>query len=92
MLRDNLLEKWLVSNRQKLESLGYYVSELNDENGSCYSVNIDSDKLVGTICYWSPARFEFQFNQISDGSVIILEEKEFNSIGSLNIFFNTLPI
>jgi hypothetical protein len=92
MLRDNLLEKWLSSNRQKLESLGYYVSELNNENGSCCSVNIDTDKLVGTICYWPPVKFEFQFNQITDGAVSILEEKEFNSIGPLNIFFNTLSI
>lgn len=86
----NMLAEWIATERQKLESSGFSVSLNETEMGSCISANLDSDRVVGTICHWEPNRFEFQFNDCDTEEVAFLETVEFDNIPGLSAFFFSL--
>lgn len=79
----SLLNKWLSQSKIELETQGFTVT-LSEQEGGCTSVNIDSDKVIGTICFWEPNQFEFQFNSSETGDVLALESVELSNIASVS--------
>lgn len=53
--------------------------EINQEvSDSSFTINLESSKYVGIICYWPRTNtFEFQFNICETGDVALLKTEEF---------------
>ncbi len=80
----NLLLDWLDSARTQIESAGI-VCRIHDggSEAACTAVDLDGDRFVGTISYWAPETFEFQFNDTATGEVAVLQTKNFLETRSL---------
>ncbi|AEG01801.1 immunity protein TriTu family protein [Methylomonas methanica] len=78
-----LLNEWASQSRTELEAQGFTVT-MPEQEGRCTSVNIDSDKVIGTICFWEPNQFEFQFNSPKTGDVLALVSVELSNVASVS--------
>ena len=66
---------------EQLLSAGYSINDYKSGHieGS-YSFVAESKRYVGSVCYWPKSTFEFQFNDVVSGDVMVLETHEFSSI------------
>ena len=82
----DLLLDWLNSARSGLNQRGYSVQAkaIAGEWQVSISVDIDGPKFVGGICHWPPNLFEFQFNNIDSGDVILLETVNLESVKEIS--------
>ena len=87
-----MIKEWIEKSRNELENKGLEISTFSDDDASCISVNIDSDRLVGTVCFWEPYTFEFQFNDCESGDVVFLESIELTSVNEITQYFHELSI
>ncbi len=85
-----MLSDWVELSKSELEKKGFTVT--TSEDNSCISVNLDGDKFVGTICFWKPNQFEFQFNNCDTGDVAVLDSVELGSINDISEYFQGLLI
>jgi hypothetical protein len=83
-----MLNDWVEQSKSELEKKGFTVTM--SEDTSCTSVDLDGDKFVGTICFWKPNQFEFQFNDCETGDVAILDTIELGSISDISEYFQGL--
>ena len=83
----NLLINWFKISENDLKDKGFETSVNNESNDLSTSINIDSNMFVGTICFWKPNKFEFQFNDCETGDVILLESLELNNIEAIENHF-----
>ncbi|MEJ2046411.1 MAG: hypothetical protein P8X74_23730 [Reinekea sp.] len=84
-----MLNDWVELSKSELEKKGFTVTMSVDT--SCTSVDLDCDKVVGTICFWEPNQFEFQFNYC-DSSDVVVESVELGSINEISEYFRQLLI
>ena len=59
-------------------------------NSKSSSVNLDCEGMVGTVCHWPPDSFEFQFNDVESGRVLVLETKSFDDKQDLDSYMQAL--
>lgn len=85
-----MLNDWVAQSKSELEKKGFTVTM--SEETSCTSVDLDGDKFVGTICFWKPNQFEFQFNDCDSGDVAVLDSVELGSINEISEHFQGLLI
>ena len=57
--------------------------------GNC-SMDINSDSFVGTITFWTPQSFEFQFNDCGSGNVLFLETVSLETTNELHEYLSDL--
>lgn len=87
---NNALKDWLYSVSNEFNRLGISVNISDGYLPESYSVNLDSIKFVGTICFWPSDKFEFQFNSCDTGDVILLDTLFFNIPAELESYLNEL--
>ena len=87
---NDLLSQWITQNRSTLEARGFVITLKKQHVGGCYGVDLGSSTVVGSIAYWPPELFEFQFNSCATGDVVVLETCSLASIQDLNSFFDAL--
>lgn len=80
-----MLKDWVELSKSELKKTGFIVTMTEDDR--CTSVDLDGDEFVGTICFWKPNRFEFQFNFCETGEVAVLDTVELGSIGDISKHF-----
>lgn len=86
-----LLSQAIKELEDELISAGYSINyEEPESTNSAYSVSLDSERFVGTVCYWPESLFEFQFNDCASGEVAVLETHEFQSSDSLKNYIKEL--
>ncbi|MCD4751013.1 MAG: hypothetical protein K8R59_16700 [Thermoanaerobaculales bacterium] len=87
----NLLLEWLEMAKAELEDSGY-VCRVQDPSRSktCTAVDLDGRRFIGTVSYWPPDKFEFQFNSCDSGEVVVLEIKHFSTRASVASFVREL--
>ena len=91
MAADNLLSEALTLLRTQLGGAGFACRvQDTDRSNACTAVDLDGPRFVGTICFWPPDRFEFQFNASDSGEVAILETKRFSNKERLAAFVEEL--
>lgn len=75
----------------ELVSAGYSINykEPAHTNGA-FSVDLDCESYVGTVCFWPESLFEFQFQNCATGKIAVLETHEFHSGEALNSYFKEL--
>jgi len=83
-----MLNDWVEISKSELEKKGFRVTMSVDD--SCTSVDLDGDKFVGTICFWKPNQFEFQFNNCDSGDVAVLDSIQLGSINEISEYFQGL--
>ncbi len=86
----NLLQEWYDNTRLHLEQKGYALTIAAGPAANSMSLDIDGDTFVGTICYWSPDVFEFQFNACDSGEVIVLETVRLGSLEKVMPYCKTM--
>jgi hypothetical protein len=87
---NNALKDWLNDASNEFDTLGIISSISNGYQPDSYSVNLDSSKFVGTICFWPDNKFEFQFNDCNTGDIILLETIYFDFPLQLRIYLDKL--
>jgi len=55
-----------------------------------YSFSAESKCYIGSVCHWPKSKYEFQFNNVELGDVVILETHEFSSIDAVSTYLNEL--
>ena len=87
----NLLFQAVKELEVELISAGFAIEYKKPEHAnSAFSVNLDSESYVGTVCYWPESTFEFQFNSCKTGNVALLETCKFHSGEALMSYFKQL--
>lgn len=86
----NLLADWVTSAKPVLEKQGMSVRVNDSGLPKCVSVDLDGDRFVGGICHWRPNVFEFQFNSVTTGEVVVLETLELNSVDEISAHIDKL--
>jgi hypothetical protein len=76
------LNDWLNQVGPGLEATGFTLQYVNHGQGQS-SLQIDNADVVGTITYWPPDLFEFQFNRTGDGQVIAIETVRLGGVGDI---------
>ena len=75
----------------ELDSAGYTIKYKEPEHANgAFSVNLDGESYVGTVCFWPESLFEFQFNSYSTGDVAVLETHDFHSSVALKNYLKEL--
>jgi len=88
---DNYLSQILKELEQRIAENSYSVkTNTSTREGNSYSVDIDGNGYIGTICYWPDTTFEFQFNDAGSGIVAVLETHEFSSYNSFRTYFENI--
>jgi hypothetical protein len=92
MIVRNLLADWISNTKSKsiLEKQGM-TAHFNDSGlPKNASLDLDGDQFVGTISYWQPNVFEFQFNSARTGDVVVLETLKLNTVDEISAYVNKL--
>ena len=84
----NMLKDWLKTSRTNLEDRGFTVNIAQGYLST--SVDIDSNRFVGGICFWKPNKFEFQFHDCDSEEVVFLETVELDSLHSITEYLEAL--
>lgn len=75
----------------ELVSAGYSINYKEPEHtNSAFSVDLDCESYVGTVCFWPESLFEFQFQDCATGKVAVLETHEFHSGDALKKYVKEL--
>ena len=86
----NLLQEWYDTRHRDLEKKGYALRIAAGPAANSMSLDIDGDTFVGTIAYWSPDVFEFQFNACDSGEVIVFETVRLGSLEKVMDYCKTM--
>ena len=86
----NLLKEWYDNTHLYLEQKGYALTIAAGPSAHSMSLDINGATFVGTICYWSPDVFEFQFNACVSGEVIVLETVRLGSLEEVMDYCKTM--
>jgi len=87
---NDALKDWLNDVFNELRNLDISVTISDGYKPKSYNVNMDSNKFVGTICFWPDDIFEFQFNDCKTGDIILLDTVSFNSPSQLRDYLDKL--
>lgn len=87
---NDALKYWSKAVSNDLDARGINVTIVNGHQPESYSINLDSDRFVGTICFWPGNNFEIQFNDCHSGEVILLETASFDVPEELQEYLNQL--
>lgn len=87
---NDLLPRWVERIRSSLTAKGMVLKFVEGVRAGNCSVDIDSSKFVGTVCYWPEYLFEFLFIDCETGKEILLETRSFQTIDELDAYFNEL--
>jgi len=87
---DNRLVRSIRSIEDRLITSGVVVTYSETDSQESDSVNLDSERFVGTVTHWPESRFEFQFNRCDNGEVEVLESHEFDSDETLTVYLENL--
>lgn len=86
----NSLKNFLSLQGELISSLGISLKFTDEYMDGSYSVQLDSTKYIGGVCYWPENVFEFQFLSLPSGDEVLLETKEFEEESELASYFTAL--
>lgn len=89
MAEHNPLLQWFARAEQKLRERGY-APRVREKGFASSGIDLDSARFVGTIAYWPPDVFEFQFNSCATGEVVVLVTEKFAEEAALEAFIDKL--
>lgn len=86
-----LLNQAIKEMEGELVSAGYTIKYKEPEHANgAFSVNLDGESYVGTVCFWPESLFEFKFASCATGDVTVLETHNFRSSDALKNYIKEL--